>query len=148
MYKHILVATDGSEAGQKGLDHGLSLAKSQGARVTIITVTEPFPLYAGDAFGLIGGGSTLDEYGAGQQEAASAILRAASQAAGGVGLTVETVQVADMQPAEAIIDAAKSRGCDLIVMGSHGRRGVGRLLLGSKAWEVVSHSPVPVLIVR
>jgi nucleotide-binding universal stress UspA family protein len=61
---------------------------------------------------------------------------------------VETVHVADAQPAEAIIDVAKSRNCDLIAMGSHGRRGVGRLVLGSKTWEVVAHSEVPVLVVR
>lgn len=63
MYKHILVATDGSELGQKGLEHGLSLARDQGARITIVTVTEPYPLYAGDAFGVVTSGAVVADYG-------------------------------------------------------------------------------------
>lgn len=148
MYKHILVATDGSELGQKGLEHGLSLARDQGARITIVTVTEPYPLYAGDAFGVVTSGAVVADYGSIQHDTANAVLAAARQVASTAGVQAEALHVADAQPAEAIIDTAKSGGCDLIVMGSHGRRGVGRLLLGSKTWEVVAHSHVPVLVVR
>jgi nucleotide-binding universal stress UspA family protein len=148
MYRHILVATDGSDTGQKALEHALSLGRDQGARITVITVSEHYPLYAGDPFGMVAGGPVFDEYEAGQEKAARAILDAAAQTAEGGSVELETIHVSNTPPAEAIIEAAQSRNCDLIVMGSHGRRGLGRLLLGSKAWEVVSHSHVPVLIVR
>jgi len=148
MYKHILVAADGSDPGQKGVDHAISLAGSLSARVTIITVTEPYVLYAGDSFGFVPGDKIITDYRASQREAANTILAAAAQTAKSASVKAETLYVADAQPAEAIIDAAKSHNCDLIVMGSHGRRGVSRILLGSKTWEVVAHSHVPVLVVR
>jgi nucleotide-binding universal stress UspA family protein len=149
MYKHILVCTDGSEVGQRGVDHGLSLAKFLGAKVTIITVTERFPIYG---TGLAGGyalsASFMTEYLAGQTESANAILSAAKQAADRLSLAVDTLHVPDAQPADAIIETAKARGCDLIAMASHGRRGLGRLVLGSVTSEVLAQSPVPVLVVR
>ncbi|HWW56018.1 MAG TPA: universal stress protein [Sphingopyxis sp.] len=148
MYKHILIATDGSELGQRGMEHGLSLARDLNARATILTVTEPFPIYSGANFGFAPSGATISDFGAGQQETAKALLAAAGQAARSAGVEAETVYIADAQPAEAIVDAANSRGCDLIVMGSHGRRGIGRIVIGSKTWEVVSHGHVPVLVVR
>ncbi|MEW9856460.1 universal stress protein [Novosphingobium sp. M1R2S20] len=148
MYKHVLVATDGSDVGQKGVDHGVDLARQLGAQVTVLTVTEPYPLYAGDAFGMVPSDTMMTNHGAAQDETANAILAAARESAKAAGVQAELVHVADAQPAEAILHAAQSRNCDLIVMGSHGRRGVGRLLLGSKAWEVVAHGHVPVLVVR
>lgn len=148
MYKHILIATDGSDVGQKGLDHGLSLAKALGARITVVTVTEPFPIATGGDFGYVPSASVITDYRAGQKDTANAILARAKQAAEQAGVPVETVHVADTPPAEAIIDTAKSRNCDLITMGSHGRRGLGRLVLGSKTSEVVTHGHVPVLVVR
>lgn len=149
MYKHILIATDGSDVGQTGIDHGLSLARDLGARVTILTVTEPYPAYGGGGeFGYVPSGTMITDYISAQQETATAILAAAAQAAQKAGVKAETVHVAEGQPGEAILETARSRGCDLIVMGSHGRRGLGRLVLGSKTWEVVSHGHVPVLVVR
>jgi len=148
MYKHILIAADGSEVGRKGLEHGLSLAGSLKARVTIVTVTEPYPIYAGGDFGTAPNGAMIANYSSGQDETANTILAAAEQAAKHANVKVETVHVADAQPGEAIIEAAKSHNCDLIVMGSHGRRGIGRLVLGSKTWEVVAHGQLPVLVVR
>lgn len=147
MYTHLLIATDGSDVGQKGVDHGLALAKALGARALIVTVTEPFPATAGD-FAYIPSESMIDDYQAGQAKAAAATLSAIKAAADQAGVVAETVHVADVQPAEAILATAEAHGCDLIVMGSHGRRGLGRLVLGSKAYEVVSHGHVPVLVVR
>ncbi|HMP61587.1 universal stress protein [Phenylobacterium sp.] len=149
MYKHILISTDGSEVGQKGLIHGLDLAKGLGAQVTVVTVTERFPAFpdsVGYAYAM--SDSLMADYGKGQSEAANAILTAAKTTAEQRGVTIETVHVRDAQPAEAIIDTAKARGCDLITMASHGRRGLGRLMLGSVASEVLTHSAVPVLVVR
>jgi nucleotide-binding universal stress UspA family protein len=149
MYKHILISTDGSEVAQKGVDHGLSLAKSLGAKVTLVTVTEPFPFSATAAgAGWVPGPGDISSYEEGQKEFADRTLTAAKAAAQALGVEVATVHVADGRPAEAILDTAKSEGCSLIVMSSHGRRGLGRLLLGSQTSEVLAHSVVPVLVVR
>lgn len=149
MYNHILLSTDGSEVAQKGVDHGLTLAKALGARVTIITVSERFPVYAGGVgFEYAVSDPLMTDYMTGQTEAANAVLAAAKQAADRLGVSAETLHVPDAQPAEAIVEAAKARNCSLIAMASHGRRGLGRLLLGSQTAEVVANSPVPVLVVR
>ena len=149
MYKHILIAIDGSDVGQKGLEHGLSLAKTLKAEAIVITVSEPFPFSGGDGvFGYSPTETVMTDYRAGQEQAANAVLAAAAQAAERIGVTADVVHMPDAPPAEAIIDTAKTRNCDLIVMGSHGRRGFGRLLLGSKTAEVVTHSQIPVLVVR
>src|SRR5262245_61532508 len=146
MYKHILVSTDGSEVARKGVDHGLSLAKSVGAKVTIVTVTERFPIYAAPDW--IPGPTVMAEYEAGQKEAATTVLADVKAAADRLGVDAEPVHVPQAQPAEAIIATANKRHCDLIVMASHGRRGLRRLLLGSQTSEVLVSSPVPVLVVR
>ena len=147
MYSHILIATDGSDVGQKGVDHGLALAKALGARVLVLTVSEPFPASV-SALAYAPSEAMLDDFESGQAKAASETLAAIKAEAGQAGVTAETMYVADAQPAEAILAAAQSHQCDLIVMGSHGRRGLGRLVLGSKAYEVVSHGHIPVLVVR
>jgi nucleotide-binding universal stress UspA family protein len=146
MYQHILISTDGSDVAQKGVDHGLALAKALGARVTIITVSERLPVYAGIDGGM--GAFAYDDYAAGQREAAARVLAAAKDAADRMGVEAETVHIENALPAEAIIQAAQARNCGLIAMSSHGRRGLGRLVLGSVTAEVLAHSPVPVLVMR
>jgi nucleotide-binding universal stress UspA family protein len=145
MYKHILISTDGSEVAQKGVDHGLSLAKSIGAKVTIVTVTERFPIYGSDR---IPGPTEMADYEAIQKDAATKVLTDVKAAADRLGVEAETVHVPEAQPAEAIIAAANARHCNLIVMASHGRRGLRRLLLGSQTFEVLVSSSLPVLVVR
>lgn len=146
MYKNILISTDGSEVAQKGIEQGLSLAKSVGARVTIVTVTERFPVYAGPHW--IPGPTEFAEYDARQEEAAMQLLADAKAAADRLGVEAETVHVPQALPAEAIIATAGKRQCDLIVMASHGRRGLRRLLLGSQTAEVLVGSPIAVLVVK
>lgn len=149
MYNRILISTDGSEIAQKGVDHGLALAKILGAEVTIITVTERFPVYtSGVGYDLAWSSVALAEYAEGQTKAADSILAAAKQSAQRLGVTADTLHVPEAEVAEAIIAAAQERNCDLIVMASHGRRGLGRLMLGSKASEVLAHTDIPVLVVR
>mgnify|MGYP001458513261 CR=1 FL=1 len=149
MYKHILISTDGSETAQKGVDHGLSLAKSLGAAVTLVTVTEPFPFQTSAAgAGWVPGPSDIAGYQESQKEHAAAILAAWQAAAAQLGVQVETLHVPNAAPAEAIVETARTKGCSLIVMASHGRRGIRRLLLGSQTAEVLADSPVPVLVVR
>ncbi len=148
MYKHILIPTDGSELATKGLLHGLELAKNQGAAVTIVTVTDMWPALA---MAQEARGSTLqptERYEEQAAEAARMVLDEAVKVAQSQGINAETLHVADQHPAEGIIATSTNRGCDLIVMASHGRRGLSRLMLGSQAYEVLSHSTVPVLVVR
>ncbi len=147
MYTHMLIATDGSDVAQKGVDHGLSLAKALGGRATIITVTERFPVYVGTA-GWVASANEIAAFDAGQAEAASAVLAAAKAAADKLGVEAETLHVPNALPADAIIEATRARHCNLIVMSSHGRRGIERVLLGSQTSEVLTRSPVPVLVVR
>jgi nucleotide-binding universal stress UspA family protein len=149
MYKHILISTDGSKLATKGLLHGLELAKNQGAAVTIVTVTEMWSALA--MAKQQAGGSTLhptERYEEQAAEAARMVLDKAVQLAQSQGINAETLHVADQHPAEGIIATSTDRGCDLIVMASHGRRGLSRLMLGSQTYEVLSHSAVPVLVVR
>lgn len=147
MYKHILIATDGSELAGKGLEHGLHVAAAIGAEATIVTVTEPWQsVDAGQVWG--GSASLLDEYRTHARESATGILAAAGERASALGVTHQTQYVADAYPAEAILEVAKERGADLVVMATHGRRGLNRLLLGSQANAVITHSEIPVLVVR
>lgn len=147
MYTHILIPTDGSELAQKGVDHGLSLAKALGSKVTIVTATEPFPVPTGGVAWVITP-NDIARYSAGRKKAAEELLAPIKAMAEKMGLAVDTIHVADARPAAAILETAQHVSSNLIVMASHGRRGVQRLLLGSQAAEVVSSSPVPVLIVR
>lgn len=148
MYTHILIATDGSELAQRGLDHGLSLAKLIGGKVTILTVSEPVPTYAFAGLGGVGVPTDFEAYRQSGRETGERILADAKAAADRVGVAAETVYVEERRPAEAIVDTATERDCNLIVMASHGRRGLGRLFLGSQTIETLTFSPVPVLVVR
>ena len=139
MYRHILITTDGSELAQRGVDHGFALAKSLDSKVTVLTVTEPYPLQSA---------ATVDSWTTAQKEHAEAALARAKAAASKMGVNAELVQTSDASPAEAIVETAKKLDCNLIVMASHGRRGVSRLLLGSQTAEVVHSSAIPVLVVR
>jgi nucleotide-binding universal stress UspA family protein len=148
MYKHILIATDGTELAQKGVDHGLSLARHLGARVTIVVVSELFSgiSLAGEAeFGLL---TSTAEFEKASDAAAKRILNAAGDQARKADVPCELRHVANVAPADGILDVADKEECSLIVMASHGRRGLGRLLLGSQAAQVVNRAKVPVLIVR
>lgn len=145
MYKNLLIATDGSSVSQKAVDQGLALAKTLAARVTVVTVTEMW-----SALEMAGndGGTKIDKFEATAATGASKVLDAVSEAAKRSGVACETVHVPDSAAADGIVLTAKKMGCDLIVMGSHGRRGLGRLLLGSQATNVVTHATIPVLVCR
>lgn len=146
MYERILISTDGSEVAQKGVDHGLSLAKAIGAKATIVMVAESLLPYVGGDGGL--SASAYLEYATAQKMLAEKVLDGAKEAADRVGVEADTVCLENALPAEAIIETAKARNCDLIAMSSHGRRGLRRLILGSVTSEVLANSPIPVLVVR
>lgn len=148
MYKHVLIATDGSELATRALEHGLDLAKRDGARGTVVTVTEPWSALELAHEARLRHPDPVGQFEALAAAAAKRVLDEAAQRAKAHGVSCEFVHVKDQHPAEGIVAIAKEKGCDLIVMGSHGRRGVSRLLLGSQAHEVLTHCTVPALIVR
>jgi nucleotide-binding universal stress UspA family protein len=145
VFKHILIATDGSDLAERAASHGLELARILHAKVTAVTVTEPWSaVVTGDAeFGF-----PPADYEKGVIELATSVLARVAEMAKAAGLPCATVHVKDHFPDAGIIAAAKEGGCDLIVMASHGRRGVARFLLGSVASRVLALSPIPVLICR
>ena len=148
MYKHILIATDGSEIAGRALAHGLVLAKELKAPVTVVTVTQQWSaLEMAHEAGMVNP-DPMKRFEDMAAASAKVVLDAAAQKAKVAGVTCELVHVPDRHPAEGIIAIAEKKSCDLIVMGSHGRRAIGRLLLGSQANEVLAHSKVPALIVR
>jgi len=145
MFKHIMIATDGSELSQIAVDKGLQLAKALGAEVTAVTVT---PTWVSMAPAEVAMSFPVEEYVRATQVSAQAILSPIADAAKQAGVTCVLRHEADQLPAQGILSAAKATGSDLIVMSSHGRRGIKRLLLGSQAQEVLTHSTIPVLIFR
>jgi nucleotide-binding universal stress UspA family protein len=145
MFKHVLIATDGSELAERAAAQGLELAKLLGAKVTVVTATEPWvAVVAGDA----ALGFPSNEYDESAAKAAAQLLERIAKKAKAANIPCATMHVKDQFPAEGIIAAATENGCDLIVMASHGRRGVAKVLLGSVAGRVLVLSPVPVLICR
>jgi nucleotide-binding universal stress UspA family protein len=145
MAKHMLLATDGSELGDKAVFHGLELAKALGAKATIVTVTDMIPT---GPYSPIPWPSDIARYEALAARSARKLLDRARDAAQKLGVSCETIHIADERPADGILKACHDQKCDLIVMGSHGRRGIDRLLMGSQAMKVVTLSDVPVLIHR
>ena len=145
MFKHILIATDGSELAERAAARGLELAKLVKANVTVVSVTEPWTkAVPGEAAILI----PYAAYEKGAAENAAKNLGRVAEMAKKVDVVCATVHAKEQFPAEGIIATAKDKGCDLIVMASHGRRGLAKLFLGSEATKVLTLSSVPVLICR
>jgi len=145
MFKHILVALDGSSASEKAIEKGLQLAQVTGARVLALTATE---IWSAMAVSGPDGRKRIEKFELAQERAAKAILAAFEARAKVMGVAPVLLHVPDQDAARAITNAAEKEGCDLIVMGSHGRRGLDRLLLGSQAQRVLTDARCPVLICR
>lgn len=145
MFRHILIATDGSDLAQKATTSGLSLAKAVGANVTAVTVFAPF-----HAYDVLPSAFMTDLPGAYAQYVedgdAEELLTDVSKMATARGVQCRVVQVEREYPHEAIIDVAIREKCDLIVMASHGRRGLAAMLLGSVTAKVLAHTTIPVLV--
>jgi len=147
MYKHLLVPTDGSKLSDKAVAQAIALAKALGAGITFLHATPgmPRPIYAdGVSVDVI----SRKEYTQRAKADASKILDKATAKAGAAGLTSQVVHVTTDAPWESIVATAKKAKADAIVMASHGRRGLASLLLGSETTKVLTHSTVPVLVVR
>ena len=145
MFKHVLIPTDGSALSRMALDRGLALAKSLDARVTVLHVATPFHVVTTDSVAL---SDTRDQYERYVKAQAQEITSAAETSAKEEGVNAHGVYVVAEHPYEAIIKTAQDEGCDLILMASHGRRGIKGLLLGSETQKVLTHSAIPVLVYR
>ncbi len=146
MFKNICVATDGSPASEHAASLAVSLARANGGQVTSVYVVDPYPfLMVGDSNPM--GFRSYMTAAQGLAEQANAKVAAMCQD-GGAPVPVQTRVVEDAGAAAGILHAAKAEGCDLIVLGSHGRSGIRRLMLGSVSGRVVAESPVPVLVTR
>jgi len=144
MFKRILVPTDGSDITAKAAQTAISLAKVHGASVYSISVKEPFPYSAISEMQPV----PPQEFYDAQERIAAARVKAVVDAAAAAGVACNAHTVEALHAWEAILDHAKAQQCDLIVMASHGRRGVAAMLLGSETSRVLTHSEIPVLVVK
>ena len=146
MYRHILIPTDGSELAEHGVTNGLSLAKSVGAKVTVIVVEEPFNWFSVSETQAQQALEELAKYTEQIKKHAANVLNRVANAAEQAGVACDTIQVEDAQPYQAIIATAADKSCDLIVMASHGRSGLSAVVLGSVTNKVLTHTKTPVLV--
>ena len=144
MHRHILIPTDGSALSQAAVEYGIALAKSVGAKVTLLTVSAPFHTIAVEQVVT----DTPEQYTKQVAALAKNYLDAAKEVALAAGMSCETMHVEHDYPYLAIIETAAKKSCDLIVMASHGRRGISAVMLGSETSKVLTHSGIPVLVVR
>lgn len=147
MFQRILVATDGSELSARAVNKAIGLASALGAELFALKVVHL------QAEGHWDGGINYERAAhakleAQQSERALEIVAAVKESAQGTGIKVTPLTAKAASVAEAIIDSAQKNGCDLIVMASHGRRGLARVLLGSETQHVLTHSQIPVLVLR
>ena len=147
MYKRILIATDGSELSDKAVESGLSLAALTGATVIALKVVPRYPRSYFEG-GLPVDASDIRRIEKQWSDAAQAMVDAIKDKGETQGLTVKAIVAKSDLVAEAVIAAAKKHKCDLIVMASHGRKGLKRLLMGSETQHVLTHSHIPVLVLR
>ncbi|MFY0610384.1 MAG: universal stress protein [Hyphomicrobiaceae bacterium] len=145
MYKNILVATDGTDLSAKAVQHGITLAKTVGAKVVGVTVTIPFDAYMTSEVAVAMDTNIFEERTAAM---AKRCLDAVKELAERERVPCVTIRSQDDPIYEGIIDTAEKQRCDLIIMASHGRRGFTGLLLGSETTKVLTHSKIPVLVVR
>jgi len=146
MFKHILLATDGSTASEHAAKLAVGLARTHGARLTALYVADPYPYIGVGEINPMG----YQAYSAAAQQLAAqahATVDALCKQ-GGSPIALQARLVEDVAAASGIVQSAKDEGADLIVMGSHGRSGIARLMLGSVATKVVAESAVPVLVTR
>jgi len=147
MFKHILVPTDGSPLSEGTVARAVSFAKDAGARITFFYAQPDFPMPIYGEGALIDP-TTPEQFARSAEEEARKILGKAKALADSEGVAADTDTIVNEVPYEAVIDAARRHGCDLIFMASHGRRGIAGLLLGSETQKVLTHSNIPVLVYR
>ena len=149
MFKHILIPTDGSPLAAKGVRAGVRLAKALRARVTGVYVIGPYmPPIAAEASMVYVPGTTLQEYEKAAKAQAAKALAVIEREAKAAGVRCGTQHLTAVHPWQGILKVARARGCDAIAMASHGRSGLGGLILGSETARVLAHSKLPVVVMR
>ena len=147
MYKRILVPTDGSALSKKAVKCAVDLARATGAEVVALNVVPRYPRSYFEG-GLALSAAEVERIEQQWTEQGQALADAVGKAAGKAGVTARAITVRSDLVAEAILAAARKARCDLVVMASHGRKGLKRLLLGSETQHVLTHGNIPVLVVR
>lgn len=148
MFKHILLPTDGSKLAARAVVRGIGLAKVLDAKVTLLSVVPEFRMVADESFAVPMSAEIKRRYEKEAKVQAEKMLSSALRHVAKAGLKGKSVVVASDLPYQQIIEVARKGKCDLVVMASHGRRGLTGLLLGSETVKVLTHSKVPVLVVR
>lgn len=148
MFKHILVATDGSKLSDKAVSIALETARSLGAKVTVFHAMEQYPIEMFSEYAMLSGTATPQEWDAAEKKRSARIFEKIKAKAARLGVTCATVNSQSAAPHKAILESAKKSRCDLIVMASHGRRGIQALLLGSETHKVLTIGKLPVLVCR
>ncbi len=147
MFKHILVPTDGSPFSQDTVRRAVSFAKDAGARITAFYAKPEYPVtYYGE--GMLIDPTAPEQFAQLADEQAQTVLEFVEQLCEEAGVHCTKLTLVSDVPYEAIIEASKQAGCDLIFMASHGRRGLSALLLGSETNKVLTHTNIPVLVYR
>lgn len=148
MYKHILIPTDGSKPAGKAAKQGIALAKSLGATLTTLHVAPEFQMVVDEGFVMPNIEDMKKRFDAQTLRQAQKIVDAIAAEAKAARVKCETVVARGARPYETVLQHARKAKCDLIVMGSHGRTGLAHILLGSETSKVLTHSKIPVLVVR
>jgi nucleotide-binding universal stress UspA family protein len=147
VYKHILIPIDGSPTADKAVQAGIDFACGAKARVTLFTAVPEYEP-PGDAELMARRAVSLWDHERLSRDKAQAILQPAAERLRAAGIECQTAYAECNRPHEAIIDAARAHGCDLILMSSHGRRGLSELWYGSETHAVLKHSSIPTLVYR
>jgi nucleotide-binding universal stress UspA family protein len=147
MYQRILIATDGSTLSRKAVDSGIEMAELTGAQIVALKVVPRYPVsyFEGGVALPLNNVAAIEKQWA---EAALAVVTAVKTKAEAKGIKTKAITHTSDLVAESIVAAAKKHKCDLIVMASHGRRGIKRVLMGSETMHVLTHSHIPVLVLR
>lgn len=148
MFKHILLPTDGSDLSQKGVKQTIKMAKELGAQITAVHVVSHYHAPREEGYFMPEVAVLREQFERESDKHANELLSPVKQAAERVGVKCDTVIAAGDSPYEVIINQAKKSKCDLIMMASHGRKGMQRLLHGSETHKVLTHSKIPVLVLR
>jgi len=148
MYKHILLPTDGSKLAAIAVKQGIRLAKSIRAKVTVINVVPEYQMMMDEGFVLPNAAMLKKRFDEATAARSKKILDDVKTAAKSAGVKCSGVTAISGMPYEAIVKQAKKARCDLIMMASHGRKGLASILLGSETAKVLTHSTIPVLVVR
>jgi len=148
MFKHILVPTDGSGLSARAAKAAAELARVSNARITAVHAVAPYYSPPSAEAAVLMPGLSQQEYEAATEAHAQRMLRVVAAQAEAAGVPCETLVVTSEHPWQAIVDEAAKKHCDLIAMASHGRRGLAGLLLGSETHKVLTHSKVPVFVLR